>query len=100
MNSIQTTVGGARPTLPTQPTASNQGVESSSFKDLLVKSIQDVNSAQQQANQAVETLMTGGDADPAAVFTAVEKADLAFRMAMQMRNKVMAAYQEIKDIRI
>jgi flagellar hook-basal body complex protein FliE len=100
MNSIQTTVAGARATLPTPPTASNQGVAPSSFKDLLVKSIQDVNSAQQQANQAVETLMTGGDADPAAVFTAVEKADLAFRMAMQMRNKVMAAYQEIKDIRI
>ena len=100
MNSIQNTIAGARPTLPTSPTVGNQATDSSSFKDLLVKSIQDVNSAQQQANQAVETLMTGGDADPAAVFTAVEKADLAFRMAMQMRNKVMAAYQEIKDIRI
>jgi flagellar hook-basal body complex protein FliE len=55
---------------------------------------------QQQADQAVETLMTGGDADPAAVLTAVQKADLAFRMMMQMRNKVMQVYQEVKDIRI
>lgn len=71
-----------------------------SFKDFMLKSIDDVNSMQQQADQAVETLMTGGDADPAAVLTAVQKADLAFRMMMQMRNKVMQVYQEVKDIRI
>ena len=44
--------------------------------------------------------MSGGEVDPAAVMTAVQKADLAFRMMMQMRNKMMAAYQEVKDIRI
>jgi len=85
-------------TLPARPGAT---VESgASFKDFLIKSIEDVNSAQAQANQAVEGLMTGGDADPAAVLTAVEKADLAFRMMLQMRNKVMQVYQEVKDIRI
>ena len=42
--------------------------------------------------------MTGGDVDPASVLTAVEKADLAFRMMLQMRNKVMQVYQEVKDI--
>jgi flagellar hook-basal body complex protein FliE len=80
--------------------SSKVGGEGSSFKDVLIKSIQDVNSMQQQADKAVETLMTGGDADPAAVLTAVQKADLAFRMMMQMRNKVMQVYQEVKDIRI
>lgn len=78
-----------------QPTS-----ETGSFKDAMLRSINDVNSAQMQADQAVESLMTGGDADPAAVLTAVQKADLAFRMMMQMRNKVMQVYQEVKDIRI
>lgn len=55
---------------------------------------------QQQADHAVETMMTGGDADPAEVLTAVQKADLAFRMMMQMRNKMMQVYQEVKDIRV
>ena len=32
--------------------------------------------------------------------TTVQKADLAFRLTMQMRNKLMDVYQEIKDIRI
>lgn len=78
----------------------NSAGDTGSFKSALLKSIDDVNSMQMQADQAVETLMTGGDADPAAVLTAVQKADLAFRMMMQMRNKVMQVYQEVKDIRI
>lgn len=84
--------------MPAPPKGS--GVEAASFKDFLMKSIQDVDTAQQDANKAVETLMTGGDVDPASVLTAVEKADLAFRMMLQMRNKVMQVYQEVKDIRI
>jgi flagellar hook-basal body complex protein FliE len=100
MNSINFTPVTQR----TAPSATGTGQRASeaksSFKDFLLKSINDVNSAQQQADKAVETLMTGGDVDPAAVLTAVEKADLAFRMMMQMRNKVMTTYQEIKDIRI
>ena len=71
-----------------------------SFKDLLVDSIQQVNTMQLQADQAVETLFTGGEINPAEVLTAVQKADLAFRLTMQMRNKLMEVYQEIKDIRI
>jgi flagellar hook-basal body complex protein FliE len=74
--------------------------DTTSFKDFLLNSIQDVNSMQQQADQAVETLMTGGDADPAEVLTAVQKADMAFRLMMQMRNKMMEVYREVKDIRV
>ena len=99
MNTIQNTTT-ARLALPTSPGMNRPTSETGSFKDFLMKSIDDVNSMQQQADQAVETLMTGGDADPAAVLTAVQKADLAFRMMMQMRNKVMQVYQEVKDIRI
>jgi len=71
-----------------------------SFKDMLLDSVQQVNSAQMDANRAVENLMTGGEANPAEVLTAVQKADLAFRMVMQVRNKLVAAYNEIKDLRI
>lgn len=98
MNTIRSTTTLVLP--PAPPPAADKGVETGSFKDVLLKSIQDVNSMQQQADKAVETLMSGGDADPAAVLTAVQKADLAFRMMMQMRNKVLQVYQEVKDIRI
>jgi flagellar hook-basal body complex protein FliE len=99
MNSIEGTYSS--PATPLAATnAPRPEAAGASFKDYLLKSIDDVNSMQSEANQAVETMMTGGDADPAAVLTAVQKADLAFRMMMQMRNKVMQVYQEVKDIRI
>ncbi|MEO2049182.1 MAG: flagellar hook-basal body complex protein FliE [Pirellulales bacterium] len=81
-------------------TATGQTKGGSSFKQMMLQSLQDVNSMQQQANQAVETLMTGGDVEPAAVLTAVQKADLSFRLMLQMRNKMMQVFQEVKDIRI
>ncbi len=84
---------------PTAPTLDGQSGESS-FKDLLVDSIQQVNTMQLQADQAVETMFAGGEINPAEVLTAVQKADLAFRLTMQMRNKLMEVYQEIRDIRI
>ena len=80
------------------PGASTAGAPS--FKDMLLDSVQQVNSMQLEANRAVENLMTGGDTNPAEVLTAVQKADLAFRMVMQVRNKLIAAYGEIKDLRI
>lgn len=82
------------------PAQTATGAQSSSFKDLLVDSIQQVNAMQQDANRAVENLMSGGPANPAEVLTAVQKADLAFRMMMQVRNKLVQAYQEVKDVRI
>ena len=100
MNSIQGAIAQTPHALPAPPKGPASTTEAASFKDFLIKSIQDVNTAQQEANQAVETLMTGGDVDPASVLTAVEKADLAFRMMLQMRNKVMQVYQEVRDIRI
>jgi flagellar hook-basal body complex protein FliE len=86
-------------TTPSAPAIGGQS-NGPSFKDVLVDSIQQVNSMQLEADQAVETMFTGGDINPAEVLTAVQKADLAFRLTMQMRNKLMEVYQEIKDIRI
>jgi len=71
-----------------------------SFRDFLVNSIQEVNSMQQAADQAVEKLVSGQDVSPAEVLTAVQKADLAFRMMMQIRNKIVQAYQEVQNIRV
>lgn len=71
-----------------------------SFKDFLVDSIQQVNAMQQQADQAVEGLFTGADVNPAEVLTAVQKADLAFRLMMQTRNKLVQAYKEIENMQI
>jgi flagellar hook-basal body complex protein FliE len=99
MNTISSARTFAAPPTPPSP-AAGKAAEGGSFKDFLVQSINDVNSMQQQADAAIENMMTGGNADPAAVLTAFQKADTAFRMMLQMRNKVLQVYQEVKDIRI
>jgi len=81
------------------PAAPGEGANGS-FKEFLVDSIREVNTMQQAADQAVEKLASGGDVSPAEVLTAVQKADLAFRMMMQIRNKMVQAYQEVQNIRV
>ncbi len=85
-----------------QPSRAGAAAETGgpSFKDFLVKSIQDVNSMQADADKAVEKLATGGDVNPAEVLTAVQKADIAFQMMIQVRNKLVDAFTEIKGIQI
>ena len=82
------------------PTLGNSAKADGSFKNMLLDSIQQVNTMQHQADQSIETLFTGGDINPAEVLTAVQKADLTFKMMMQVRNKLVQVYQEVKDIRI
>ncbi|OHB84487.1 MAG: flagellar hook-basal body complex protein FliE [Planctomycetes bacterium RBG_16_64_12] len=75
-----------------------QGTQS--FKDVLMSSIQEVNSMQQAADRAVEAISSGEEISPAEVLTAVQKADIAFRLLMQIRNKLVQAYQEVQNIRV
>ncbi len=99
MNPIsQIGVAGSLP--PVMPAKTEAASGAASFKDLLLSSIEEVNTMQQSADRAVEQLATGGDASPAEVLTAVQKADIAFRLMMQIRNKIVQAYQEIQNIRV
>ena len=89
------------PVLPGQaPGQAEAAKGTASFKDFLLESIREVNLMQQEADQAVEKLVTGGEVNPAEVLTAVQKADIAFRLMIQVRNKMVEAYEEIKSIRV
>lgn len=74
--------------------------DATSFKNILLDSIQEVNSMQRDAADAVEGLATGEDVNPAEVLTAVQKADIAFRLMMQIRNKLVDAYNQIENIHV
>ena len=70
------------------------------FKDFMLQAIDQVNAMQQDADRSVEQLLTGGEVNPAEVLTAVQKADMSLRMMLQVRNKLLQAFQEIKEMRI
>ncbi len=70
------------------------------FADVLASQVKNVNSMQTDANAMVHSMLTGGDVNEAEVLTAVQKADLAFRMLLQVRNKLIEAYREVQQIQI
>ncbi len=79
---------------------SKQSAEGPGFAELLRNSIQEVNQLQKAADAAIQDLSTGKSESVSEVLTAVEKADLAFRALMQIRNKLLDAYDEINRLRI
>ncbi len=89
--------GGVRPVKPAPGAVNAQG---DSFKDLLMQNLQKVNSLQGDATKAVEDLKTGKRDDLETVLMATQKADTAFRMLQQVRNKLMDAYTELQQIRV
>lgn len=70
------------------------------FKDVLQQQIDQVNQLQQDAKEAIEDLAAGRRDDLESVMIATQKADTAFRMLLQVRNKVMDAYEEVKQLRV
>lgn len=97
--------GGVQPVKP-QPPAGPGGpggagrADGPSFQQMLKRELDEVNQLQRDAEQAVNELSTGQRDDIEGVILATQKADTAFRMLLQVRNKMMDAYDEVKQIRV
>jgi len=94
-------IGGAGGAIdvPKGPKPPDQ-VAGPSFKDVLMQNIEQVNKLQQDAEMAIEDLVTGRRDDVDQVMMAKQKSDLAFQMLLQVRNKMVDAYDEIKQMRV
>lgn len=94
--------GGVGPLQPQRAPAGGKPLDPNAptFKDVLMDELQHVNKLQQDAAAAMEDLATGRRDDAETVLAAAQNADNAFRMLLQVRNRVMEAYDEIKQIRV
>jgi flagellar hook-basal body complex protein FliE len=68
---------------------------SSEFKNVLQGAIDQVELSRSDANQSVRNFLSGDGEDLHSTVLAVQRADLEFDMLMQVRNKVVSAYQEV-----
>jgi flagellar hook-basal body complex protein FliE len=100
MNSIQNSFISPAQLPGAKGSVSGEGKADGAFKEFMLDQIQQVQNMQQQADHAIEQFSTGGDVNAAEVLTAVQKADMTFRMMLQIRNKLVQAYQELKEVRI
>ena len=69
--------------------------ESSKFMETLQQTMDQVQGAQSEAQGQVTELLSGNGADLHRAMIAVEKANLSFQMMVQVRNKIVQAYQQI-----
>ncbi|NOQ20957.1 MAG: flagellar hook-basal body complex protein FliE [Desulfobacterales bacterium] len=74
---------------------SNETAKSESFGSLLTHSLNEVNRLKLDADEAVNDLASGQQKDIHQTMIALEKADVAFQLLMQIRNKIVAAYESV-----
>ena len=73
---------------------------SKTFADTLKEAIDGVNQLQKTADRAAQDLATGRTDNVADVMIAAEKADVALKVMIQVRNKIIDAYQEIMKMQV
>jgi flagellar hook-basal body complex protein FliE len=65
------------------------------FAETLRGAMDEMGELSSQADAKVAGVLAGNGADVHSALIAVEKADLSFQLMMQVRNKIVSAYQEI-----
>ncbi len=82
---IATNPGGA------QPAAGGQ----SDFAQVLKDGMRQIEQLHGDAQQKSQELLTGDGQDVHSALIAIQKAELSFQLMMQVRNKIVQAYQEV-----
>ncbi len=90
---------------PIQPLENSPLSQSSSpgglsFKDVLGSAINQVESSRSDADQAAAKFLAGDGEDLHTTILASQRADLEFQMFMQVRNKIVSAYQEVMKMQM
>jgi len=82
---------------PTQPGST---VGEKSFADTLKDAVGNVNTLQKEADVKMQELATGKTDNIQDVMVAAEKADIALRLMVNVRNKIIDAYQEVMKMQV
>lgn len=75
-------------------------VSPTNFRELLNKALTDLNSSQIGANDAIKNIASGGEENLHDVIIDMEKASMTLQYAIQIRNKVLEAYQSVIQMQI
>ncbi|WP_157313974.1 flagellar hook-basal body complex protein FliE [Chitinibacter sp. GC72] len=79
----------------------NQVVDGPNFADVLKESIDQVNQVQQEAQTKQVAFQAGDpDANLQDVMVSLQKASLSFQTMVQVRNKLVTAYQEVMNMQV
>jgi flagellar hook-basal body complex protein FliE len=83
-----------------QPVTGAGGSSGGAFQDVLTNAIQKVESTGNEASASIERFLGGEGEELHTTVLATQRAELAFDMFQQVRNKVVGAYQEIMKMQV
>lgn len=98
MNIVKTADLLYRPAGPVAKPA--DGAAKNDFGAYLKDALGEVHELQAKAGEAIEQMVGEGKGDLQDTMIALERADVSFRLMMQIRNKVLDAYQEIMRMQV
>jgi flagellar hook-basal body complex protein FliE len=93
INAIQAGTAAAKPGVPAK-------AGTLTFSDAISNLLKDVNAQQLAADNAVQQMITGQADSVHDVVLSVAKADLAFRLVLEIRNRLMDSYQEVMRMQV
>lgn len=88
-------MGGGLPAVVPPP-----GRETPSFAETLRQAVEKLNETQHKADRTLAQFLTGEIQDVHQVVLAMEEARLAMQLAVQVRNRIVEAYQELSRMQI
>ena len=101
MNRVTTRHEVFQPSTQTvKPPASSPGTPQGEFGDMLKQAVTEINQLQNSADKAITNVQLGQSGSIHEAMIALEKADLSFRAMMQVRNKILEAYQEVMRMQV
>ena len=100
MNIISNPVNMVPAGLELKGAGGEKGTPEQSFGQFLQDAVKEVNSLQQQSQETKTQLLTGNVEDLHQVLIAGEKANVALQLTVQIRNKIVEAYQDIMRMQV
>jgi flagellar hook-basal body complex protein FliE len=91
---------GSSPGDPATRASGGSNVGPADFAGALANAIDGLNTRMNGAERLSEAVATGQVADPTAALVEIEKADLAFNTAVQVRNKLIEGWQELSRMTV
>jgi len=102
MAGINPVSGFANPLQPQTPATAGPSAASSGadFAKVVQDAFHQVDSAQQNAQFAIQDLLAGNTQDVLPAVSAMAKADLSFKLLLGVRNKVIEAYKQTMNMQV
>ena len=95
-------IGGPQAPKPVEPKPAGtpDQVSGPSFKEYLTQSIGEIQRLQTEADATINKLVAGEVTNVSEAMIAIEKANTAFLTMLQVRNKIISAYEQIQRMQV